>query len=91
MATKLRDRTSNLAFERFTHALEHPDSRYPSGAMFVGSEAPHAKAALLRSIREGRPVVVVYPDGSDRVVTVRSDGASLWRRLLTRISLMRRP
>jgi hypothetical protein len=62
---------SELAFRRFMAALEG-DGRYPQGAIFVDAEAPFAGSALVRNAREGLPVVLVYPDGVEKIIEVAS-------------------
>lgn len=75
MAPQLRaeDRTdpADLTFERFKAALEG-DGRYPRGAIFVDAEAPFAGTALVRNAREGLPVVLVYPDGVEKIIEAAS-------------------
>jgi len=62
---------SELAFKRFKVALEG-DGRYPQGAIFIDAEAPFAGSALVRNAREGLPVVLVYPDGVEKIIEVTS-------------------
>lgn len=74
---------SELAFRRFKAALEG-DGRYPQGAIFVDAEAPFAGSALVRNARESLPVVLVYPDGVEKIIEAaspdeRSAGASAKR------------
>lgn len=75
MAPELRteDRVdpADLTFERFKAALEG-DGHYPEGAVFVDAESPFAGAALVRNAREGLPVVLVYPDGVEKIVEAAS-------------------
>jgi hypothetical protein len=71
MASELRTESkvdpADLTFERFKAALEG-DGRYPHGAIFVDAEAPFAGSALVRNAREGLPVVLVYPDGVEKII-----------------------
>jgi hypothetical protein len=67
MATQLTEH-EDLAFAHFKEALEGDPRRYPHGAAFVSTESPHARELLLRHFREGRPVVLVFPDGEERIV-----------------------
>lgn len=62
---------ADLTFERFKAALEG-DGRYPQGAIFVDAEAPFAGSALVRNAREGLPVVLVYPDGVEKIIEAAS-------------------
>lgn len=68
---------ADLTFGRFQSALRG-EGRYPSGAVFIDAEASFAQSALLRNIREGRPAVVVYPDGLERIVEASMPGSSSW-------------
>jgi hypothetical protein len=62
---------SELAFRRFKAALAG-DGRYPQGAIFVDAEAPFAGSALVRNAREDLPVVLVYPDGVEKIIEAAS-------------------
>ncbi len=63
--------SADLTFERFKAALEG-DGRYPKGAIFVDAEASFAGLALVRNAREGPPVVLVYPDGVEKIIEAAS-------------------
>lgn len=60
-------RSTSLATERFLAAIEGRDD-YPDGATFVGADEPRAWAAVQRSVREGKVVVLVFPDGEERII-----------------------
>lgn len=83
MATRLDDtpesEASSLAFKRFRDALESRAHGYPRGAVFVPSDASYTRKTLLRALREGKPVVLVYPDGQERIVhgETRAEGGWL--------------
>jgi hypothetical protein len=68
---------ADQTFARFQSAL-HGEGNYPSGAVFINAEASYAQAALLRNIREGRPAVVIYPDGLERIVEASPPSPSSW-------------
>lgn len=72
---------SILASERFDAAIEDAiaerPSRYPNGAAFVGADLPDLAAILAEKAREGRAVVLVYPDGEEWVIEPhKPEGAS---------------
>lgn len=67
IARKANSDPADLTFEKFQGALR-ASGHYPMGAVFIDAEASFAQGALLRNIREGRPAVVVYPDGLERIV-----------------------
>lgn len=66
---------ADLTFERFKAALGGAPG-YPKGAIFVDAEAPFAGDAVVRNMREGQPVVLVYPDGLEKVVAPLSASGS---------------
>ena len=77
MATvnKKRPPGCELASKRFDAAIEdaieeRPD-RYPNRSAFVGADLPDLGQTLARYAREWRPVVLVYPDGAERIIEPR--------------------
>jgi len=64
-----------LAFERFDaaieDALEDRPERYPNGSVFLGADLAGLGRALAEHAREGRTVVLVYPDGAERIIESR--------------------
>jgi hypothetical protein len=52
-------------------AIEERPERYPNGSTFVGADMPGLGRALARNAREGRTVVLVYPDGAERIIEPR--------------------
>jgi hypothetical protein len=62
---------SLLASQRFDAAIEDGlagcPARYPNGAAFIGGDLPNLGAILVEEAREGRAVVLVYPDGEEWV------------------------
>lgn len=65
--------SADLAFERFRSALEGSGS-YPPDAVFVDAEASFAGSAVICNARAGLSVVLVYPDGVEKVVEAASCG-----------------
>ena len=62
---------TELAAERFKLATElaiDGKSPYPDGAAFVAADIPDLGEIVARHARERRPVVLVYPDGEERVL-----------------------
>jgi hypothetical protein len=61
-----QDRVSDHFDEAIRTAIagEH---RYPNGATFLGVEdSPGLGQEIVEAAREGRPIVLVYPDGETR-------------------------
>jgi hypothetical protein len=63
---------TELAAERFRLATElavEGRSPYPEGAAFVAADLSELGSIVARHARERRPVVLVYPDGEERILT----------------------
>lgn len=60
-------RATELIFERL-RSLPSELARYPSGAVFIPTDVPDFKAMFLSRLREGRPIVLVFPEGEERIV-----------------------
>jgi hypothetical protein len=75
MATQLGHPDSSdpadLTAERFRAALRG-EGNYPRDAVFIDAEASFAWDATVRNIREERPVVLVFPDGLEKVIVPSS-------------------
>lgn len=75
VANSTRTSGSILASQRFDAAVadglaERPP-RYPQGASFIGADVPYLSEILAREAREGRHVVLVYPDGEEWIMALR--------------------
>lgn len=57
--------------ERFRDPAALADC-YPDGATFIAADLPDFGRVLHRAILEREPIVVVYPDGRERVVQAYS-------------------
>jgi hypothetical protein len=58
-----------LAAERIKAiAAEGLEDRYPPGTAFVALDMPGASEAIGRYVRMGRPVVLIYDDGFERMI-----------------------
>jgi len=70
MATELgtgKGGSADLTGERFRSAL-YGERSYPRDAVFIDAEASFAWDATVRNVREERPVVLVFPDGIEKVI-----------------------
>jgi hypothetical protein len=79
-----RSTAQELAAERFKLAIDlavDGRSPYPGGAAFVAADQPDLGVWMARYAREHRPVVLVYPDGDERVL-LAVPAASRWRALV---------
>lgn len=62
----------DFAAERFRLAIDlavEGRSPYPAEAAFVASDLTDLGAILAEYAKERRPVVLVYPDGEERILT----------------------
>lgn len=69
--TNPRSAAQELAAARFSLAIDlaiEGKSPYPNGAAFVAADLPELSTWLADYAREHRPVVLVYPDGDERVL-----------------------
>ncbi len=74
MATVGRSKSAAAEFaaERFRLATDlavEGRSPYPNGAAFLASDLANFGETVARYARERRPIVVVYPDGDERILT----------------------
>jgi len=66
--------TRDHAFRKLDEAIDATiagESLYPDGAAFVPVDIEGVGDVIAREAREGRDIVLVYPDGSDRVLYVK--------------------
>lgn len=62
---------TEAAFDRMDAAIEGTlagRAAYPSGTAFVPADHPDVAGTIRRYLDEGRPVVLVYDDGSEQVL-----------------------
>jgi hypothetical protein len=58
------------------------EPRYPRGTVFVDIESPNVVRGVLDAVYEGRPFLLVYPDGHGELYT---PGGGRLRRLIGRL------
>lgn len=74
MATELKTQRppgSELASQRMDEAIERAIAGspiYPNGTVFVGADMAGLGDALARHARERKPVLLVFPDGEERLI-----------------------
>jgi hypothetical protein len=58
---------TDASFELLTRIAIDPanDERYPNRTVLIPSDASHTSKGIARAIEEGRPIALVFPDGSD--------------------------
>src|SRR4051812_23176206 len=87
------DDLAERAFERELSDAMAGRPRWPEGAAFVSADVPELASVISRYGREGRPVVLVYPDGRELLIhfdrKVPSVVAGLKYRARLRFGLLR--
>lgn len=73
---------TDAAFDLLARIAPNPeyDDRYPNGTALIPSDSPDAPTLISRAVDKGRPVAIVFPDGSD--VVARPPSASRPARLV---------
>ncbi len=69
---------TELAFDRVTELLLADEIDVPNDSVFVPADMPGFDRAMNRRLLEDKPIVVIYPDGSEQVIQpdeVRAAGA----------------
>lgn len=67
--------TLDLIVERVTATLELEDmDRYPNRSCFVAADAPWHRETANEALAEGKPVVLVFPDGDEVVIEPGENG-----------------
>lgn len=61
---------TELIFERVIALLDDDkfDSVYPNDTVFVAADLPRFGKVIERALLKEKPVVVVYPDGRERLI-----------------------
>jgi hypothetical protein len=85
----------DLVFERLHTTIDDSVKgkvRYPKDAIFLAEDLPNLGERLVEAIHAERTVVVVYADGTDKMIVPRraSRTRSYWFRLLCDHLLWRR-
>src|SRR5687767_3128984 len=84
---------TELAFDRLEEAIASDlagSERYPSGTVFIPTDAGDWRGAFLRNLREGRPIVLILPDGDERFIAPPDFWAAVGS-FISRITGRRRP
>jgi hypothetical protein len=80
MGNVVEKRTAGLeqafdAFERAVEAEISGESLYPNHAAFVATDLPASGEIVKRHRTEGRPVVLVFPDGEIELLLPEDESA----------------
>jgi len=59
---------TELAFDRITELMLADEIDIPNRAVFVPADLPGFGEVMKRRLAEDRPIVVIYPDGTERLI-----------------------
>lgn len=62
---------TDLAFKRVAELAVSDQDVYPDGAVFLAADIPDFGRIIYRELLEGSAIVVIYPDGRERLVEPR--------------------
>lgn len=61
-----------LIFDRVISKLEADEFDYPNDVVFIPADHPDFGTMIGSSLRENRPIMIVYPDGRERLIPAPS-------------------
>ena len=72
-----QNQTRDLIFEKMLAWGQDPEvsDRYPNHTHFIAADNPQHDQMATRVLREGNPVVLVYPDGRELLIRPEQDGS----------------
>jgi hypothetical protein len=67
-----------IAVERSIAYLGDPEleARYPNHTHFVGADNPQYACQATRALKQGHPVVIMYPDGGELLIRPEPGGGA---------------
>ena len=69
MAVKSKNSpATEIIFERVIEMIENDDFEYPNDVSFIPADGSDFGASLRKALLKEKPIVVVYPDGTERFI-----------------------
>ena len=65
---KSNTKATEIIFDRVTKAIELDDFDYPNDVVFVAADLPDFGIIMQRALKKEQPILVVSPDGSERLI-----------------------
>jgi hypothetical protein len=59
---------TDLAFDRLIELVQLDEIDVPNGSTLVPADLPEFQKVMDRRLAEDKPIVIVYPDGSEQLV-----------------------
>jgi hypothetical protein len=70
---KSNTKATEIIFDRVNKAIERDEFDYPNNVVFVAADLPDFGIVMRRALKKEQPIIVVYPDGSDRLIPAPAD------------------
>jgi hypothetical protein len=61
-------KATEIIFDRVTKAIELDEYDYPNNVVFVAADLPDFGLVMRRALKKEKPILVVYPDGTERLI-----------------------
>jgi hypothetical protein len=61
-------KATEIIFDRVTKAIELDEYDYPNDVVFIAADLPDFDVIMQRALKKEKPILVVYPDGTDRLI-----------------------
>jgi hypothetical protein len=66
-------KATEIIFDRVTKAIELDEYDYPNEVVFIAADLPDFGVIMREALKKEQPILVVYPDGSDRLIPAPTD------------------
>lgn len=63
---------TEIIFDRVCALIEADEWDYPNDTVFIPADAPGFGAMMQKRLGEDRPIVVVFPDGRERLIPAQA-------------------
>jgi len=61
-------KATEIIFDRVTKAIERDEFDYPNEVVFIAADLPDFGVMMREALKKEQPILVVYPDGSERLI-----------------------
>ena len=66
-------KATEIIFDRVTKSIEIDEYDYPNDVVFIAADLPDFGIVMRQALKKEKPILVVYPDGSDRLIPAPAD------------------
>jgi len=61
-------KATEIIFDRVTRAIERDEFHYPNHVVFIAADLPDFGVVMREALEKEQPILVVFPDGSERLI-----------------------